>query len=300
MSDPESIGNLLTAAAVFGLMLSMGLSLTLADFSRILKTPIPFTIGVIGQLVLLPLVAFALAFAFNLPSAIALGLIIIAACPGGSTSNAFSFMARGDVALSVSLTAFSSLIAFVSIPFVVNLGLNLFGREEAQVQLSFLSLAQGVFLTTALPVLIGMGVRYRLPSLAQRLVKPLFFVAFLGILAPSILLVGELPKMLQGTNAWYAFSATALNVIMVVLGYGIALGARLDTRQARTLGIEIGVQNFGLVLLIVLVYLKDPTLVLPAFIYLPSMLITGFLFALLAQRDKKFESALVDGERADA
>jgi bile acid:Na+ symporter, BASS family len=272
--------------AVFSLMFVMGTTLVMGDFRRLLDEPKPVVVGLLGQFVALPLVAFAIAYFLKLPDYIAIGLILIAACPGGTTSNAFSFMARGDVALSVILTSVSSLFAFVTIPFILPIALEFFSSSEATIALSFWEVATSVFLSTALPLVIGMTLRHFQADFCEKIRKPIFNLSFLVLMVPAVVTVVSFKDMYTPSDFLYSLSALALNVIMVAIGYGLGWMAKFSPSISRTIAIEIGIQNYGLAILLALVFLKDPRFLLAGSIYLPSMFLTGFAIVFLAKLQK--------------
>ena len=275
--------SLIPTLTLFAMMLAMGMTLRLDDFRRIAMHPGPIGFGLLGQLVLLPLAAFAIAALLALPQTYAIGLVLIAACPGGVTSNVLAHYARGDTALSISLTAFSSLVAFATVPLIVTLGIRAFGGASGAIELSAAEMAWTLLLTTALPVFLGMAaLRYR-PHLAARLQRPLL----LGSTGVLLLLVAGLGVSLWSSEENIAslfgrtLPAVAL-LIGVMTGFGM-LGARalgLDAAQGRTIAIELGIQNFNLAMVVAVTVLDEPRYVGPALIYLPVMFV--FAFGLIA------------------
>lgn len=262
-------------AGVILMMFSMGLELRLADFRRVFRSPFAVTVGMLGQLALLPAAALVLALLLRLPDYIAIGLMILAACPGGSTSNAFGYLARGDVALSVSLTTLSAALAFVTTPLIAGLGIAVFGAQDAGIRLSFLDTSLSVIFTTIAPVALGMVVGGRFPEASRRLKIPLFLAGLAGVLFPSIDLITDNADRMAESLGTAALAAALLNVSMVLAGLGIAALLRLPEPQGRSIALEIGLQNYGLAVVIILNFLNDPRMLLPGLFYLPCMLATG-------------------------
>ncbi len=153
------------------IMLGLGLSLTVADFTRVAKFPKPVVLGLFCQILLLPLACFFIAKAFGLAPALAVGLMLLAASPGGTTANLFSHLAHGDVALNITLTAINSVLAILTLPLVVNLSLAHFMGADGSLPLQFDKMVQ-VFVIVLVPVAIGMGLRQRWPAFAARMEKP--------------------------------------------------------------------------------------------------------------------------------
>lgn len=186
--------NWIPTLTLFAMMLALGMTLQVSDFRRLMVLRRAVALGLTGQLVLLPTVAFGLAHAFSLPATQAIGLVLIAACPGGVVSNVLTKLARGDVALSISLTAASSVVAFVTVPFLVGLAMTVFAGEDRRIELGFGEMAAPLFLTTALPVLAGMLVLRFWPRWAARLHRPLLGISTALLM---MLLVGLTIGMLR-------------------------------------------------------------------------------------------------------
>lgn len=263
-------------ATLFVMMLSLGMTLHADDFRRLLVAKRAMAFGLLGQLVLLPATAFAIAAALGLSHHLAVGLVLIAACPGGVTSNILSYFARGDVALSISLTAVSSVVSFVTVPFLTTWAMRAFGGAGATIEMSMVEMATTLFGTTALPVLLGMATLRWRPVLAGRLHRPLLNGSG-GVLL--LLVVG------LGVSVWGSASdigrlvtrgtppVALLIASTTSIGFGGARLLGLSAASGRTLGIEIGVQNFNLALVVGMTILKDPLYVGPALVYLPLMLL---------------------------
>jgi bile acid:Na+ symporter, BASS family len=275
---------------VMALMISLGLGLTIKDLAYALTRPKSMAIGLVGQLIMAPLVAFLICTIFSLPPYIAVGLMIIAACPGGATSNAFTVMARGDVALSVSLSAISSLVIFFTLPFIVNLSVEHFLSGQGAVKLSFADSAARVFMTTALPIAVGMLARRFVPAGSRLLEKPLYYTGFGLLLIPAFSFFAEFGPMLKAGGALAASSAILLNVTMMVLTYGVSATMGLSGQLRRTLSLEVGIQNFGLVLVIIVTFIGDIRMILPALLYLPSMFITAIIVGRMGRNEPRLSS----------
>ncbi len=268
-------------------MISLGLGLTIKDLLYALTRPKSMAVGLIGQVVAIPIVAFLICIVFQLPPYIAVGLMVIASCPGGATSNAFTVMARGDVALSVSLSAISSLITFLSLPIIVNFAMGYFLDDQVAVKLNFLDTAISLFRTTALPIVIGMLLNRFLPSLAKVTEKPLFYSGFALLMIPAFSFFAEFGPMLQGGGAFAASSSILLNVSMLAITYGVAAAVGLNGSLRRTLALEVGIQNFGLVLVVIVTFIGDMRMLLPALLYLPSMFITAAIVSRMGRGESE-------------
>jgi len=233
------------------------------------------SIGLLNQLVLLPLVAFGIAIGFALPSELAVGLMILAACPGGATSNLITHLAKGDAALSITLTAFSSLITVATIPFVVNYSIAYFIPGGEAQQLSVVGTVVSVLLITIIPVALGMLVLEKTPARAAKWDDPfrkLSAVFFIVIIMAAI--AKERANLVQYfVEAGPA--ALALNVATLVLGFLMAKLVRLDFRQGMTVAIESGVQNGTLGITIAATLLMNSVMTIPSAIYSLLMFATA-------------------------
>lgn len=283
----QSIDQIIPLVPVVGvllLMFSMGLRLELADFKLILEDPKLVGLGCFGQMLLLPAFGFLLCFAFSLPSHIAVGLMVIASCPGGATSNAFSVIVKGDFALSIVLTAISSLLAFLTVPLLLSLSLQAFGSSHAVLELDFFETAAHLFLNTALPITVGMLVRRYLRTIADKLARPVFAVAFTALVLPAVGFLFQFGSILSAADVLPSMTAILLNFAMVGAGFALGWLGRYPEKQNRTLAIEVGIQNYGLVLMIIATILADFSLLMPSLFYLPAMFISASLIGMLARR----------------
>jgi len=263
------------------IMFSMGLSLRIADFQRVLVQPRAACVGLVAQMVLLPLVAFALALgwraAFGIDPALAVGFVIIAACPGGVTSNLMTHMARGDTALSISLTAVSSVLSAATIPLIVNAATALFLGAEAP-PLPILGTVAGVFAIVTLPVILGMLVNGFAPHAAAR-IETACRRAAIGLFVIIVVAAVALEWRLIADNfADVVPLVLLLNLATMALGWGAARGARLSRERAIAITLEAGLQNGTLAVLIAATFLADETMVVPGGIYSILMFFTAGLF----------------------
>jgi len=278
--------------AIFSLMFSIGIGLSVQDFLYVIRNPKAALVGLTGQIILLPLIGAIIAIVFRLDPHIAIGLMIIAACPGGATSNAFSVLVKGDWALSISLTAMSSLLAFITLPLIINLSLVFFDYGDGTVTLSFIDSAKQLFFTTALPVLLGMVCRFYFPQFSRRISKPIFYFGFACLFYPMISVFRNFGGLIDPSNIIQSTSAILLNVTMMCVGAGLGTLFGLSRSQSRTLSVEVGIQNFALVMVVILIFLKDLTLITPAVFYLPSMYLSAFALSYLSRKHRDEMSGL--------
>ena len=280
----EIVGNI----ATFGLMLimfSMGVMLHVRDFINVIKTPRASVLGLVGQILLLPIIAFVICYLMELPATLAIGLMVLSACPGGPTSNAISMIAGGDTALSITLTALSGLIAFITAPLVMNFSLSYFQIQSVQLELPFIETSVRIFCTTVVPVCLGMYLGGKFPNLeAYR--QTIFRVGFGLVITTSLLLLIARSELLGSTHAMFA--ALFLNVAMMGLAYLLGRLLLKQEAQVRTITVEVGLQNVSLAIVIVLTTLKVFEMLSPTLFYLPIAYVTGFGFAYLMRlRDRR-------------
>ncbi len=269
--------------ALFAVLFGMGLSLVPEDFRRVVRHPKAKLVGLACQLVMLPAVAFALALLFRLPGEVAVGLMVLAACPGGATSNVITHLARGDSALSVTLTAISSTACVFTIPWIVGWSMEWFLGGGAAVQLPFWKTLGQLTAVTIVPIVCGMALRAARPALAQRLERPagVFALVFLALIIAAAV---AREKDLAHQFAVAGPAAITLNLLTMALGFAAGWVFRLPRPQRITLSIETGIQNGTLALAIALGLLESPRIAMPAVVYSLFMFVTGGLMIALAGR----------------
>lgn len=257
-------------------MLGMGLSLVPEDFRRITRYPKAVAVGTVCQIVLLPLIGALIALVVPMQPELAVGLIVLAVCPGGPSSNLVTYLAKGDVALSVTLTAVSSMITVFTIPLFTNLALQHFLGERAAIALPIGSTMLQIFLITLLPTAIGMAIRHQSPGSARRLEKPMSRLA-VGLLALIIvlLLVREGSK-LPGFLVQVGIGVVLLNLLATLAGFLAGKLFQLPLAQQICIAIEVGIQNGTLAIAITAGLLNNPDMAVPAAIYSLLMYVTGF------------------------
>lgn len=259
------------------MMLGMGLSLVPEDFQRVRKYPKAIAIGLISQLILLPVIGFAIAKVVPMQPAIAMGLMIVALCPGGPSSNIITFLAKGDVALSVTLTAFSSVITVFTIPVFANLAYQHFLGQTAEIVLPIGSTIGQIFVITILPIAIGMGLRQMFPELARRLEKATNRLAVALLATIILLLIIREWNRIPGFIVQVGVGVVLLNVISMLAGFYLSKLAKLNSAQQICITIEVGIQNGTLAIAIAAGLLNNPDMAIPAAIYSLFMNITGFI-----------------------
>ena len=259
------------------IMLGMGLSLTLADFKRIMQYPKAMIIGLLNQLVLLPLVGFLLMAYWDMKPEYAVGLILLAACPGGATSNLLAYLGKGDGALSISLTAFSSLITIFTIPFIVNYGMKLHLGKEQYVPLPVLQTILQVMVITVIPVAIGMAIKSKREKLADKAERPVKIASAVLIVVIILGVVLKNKDIILPAFKTVGLAALLLNLITLFLGILTSKMVGLSFKQASTISIESGIQNGTLAISIAMgaTLLNNPEIAIPPAVYSIIMFVTG-------------------------
>ncbi|HEY1147115.1 MAG TPA: bile acid:sodium symporter family protein [Pseudoduganella sp.] len=266
------------------IMFSLGLGLTPADFGRIVRQPRALLVGVLCHFVLLPLVCFTMVQAAGFTGAFAVGFMILAACPTGSTSNLLTYIARGDVALALSFTAVASVLTIFTLPLVVTFALQYFAGSSQAVNAPAGAMMGQIFLMLGVPVVLGMFVRHRWPQQALKLEKTCTKVATVLFILIVAAAVAKNWALLRDNFTTLAPFAVALNVTMLLVGFLVAWLARLSRRQSVTLGIETAVQNATLGLVIASTMLKQDAMAVPVALYGVLMYAGGLLFAYAMRR----------------
>ncbi len=266
------------------IMFSMGLGLTTGDFKQVVLKPKAFTLGLICQFITLPLIALAVAKFFALNNELAVGLMIIAVCPGGVTSNVYAKLSNADVALSIALTAVTSLASVLTIPFIVNWALTHYMGADSAVEMPIFKSIMGIFVITSLPVLAGMWLKHNKTQLADKWEKILSKVAvvlFVLIVVAAVLKEREnfIPYMQMSGKA-----TLLLNLATMVVAMIVAQVFRLPQNQGKTIMLECGIQNGTLAIMIAATFLNNQAMAIPGAIYSLQMFVTGALVIFLAKR----------------
>lgn len=281
MNSPPIVSVLLPLGLAV-VMVSLGLSLTVADFRRILVMPRGVIIGLANLLVLSPLLAFGVAAGWGLSATLAVGLVLLGASPGGTMANLLTHLARGDTALSVTMSALSSVAAVVTVPAFLGLAIEVFDARGLGQDVSMLGIVARVFLITILPLSIGMRIRARSPERAQAVeggLRRAALTAFVLIVAAAVL--SELDTLRESFAA-VAGAAITLNLVAMGSSYAIARLSRLDQRQATAIAMELGIHNSTLAIAVATVFSDE--LAVPAAVYSVFMFLTAGAFARLMLR----------------
>ena len=279
MEIAKTIAPVCLAIIMFGL----GLGLTTSDFTRVLKTPRDFFVGFLSQVILLPVIAFGLILIIPMPIEIAMGVMIIAAAPGGVTSNVLTKFANGDVALSVSLTAVVSLLAIFIVPLIVFNSANFIGVEVTK-EISMKSIAVKMFFVVTVPVLFGMIVRSLMTDfiisktlIIQRLSIILFLIVFISIW------VEEWDKIVSFI-ARAGLVTGILNLVMIFVGYYVAKMFASGVPQRKCISLECGLQNGTLAVVVATQLFDEMVFMVPTAAYALIMFVTSIFFVLIVRK----------------
>lgn len=273
----------LLGVALGVIMLGLGLSLTVADFRRVLQLPRAIAVGLACQMLILPFACYGIAKAFALPPELAVGLMLLAASPGGATANLYSHLAKGDVALNITLTAVNSLLCIVTMPFIISLSMSAFMEADTTIPLQFGKLVR-VFALVLIPAIIGMTVRAKKLDFALKLEKPvkILSAAFLLIVVIGAV-VQERDKLVE-SFAQVGLSALAFNLVSMGVGYFVPKLFRIPEKQAISIGMEIGIHNGTLAMTIANDVLGNKVMRIPPAIYSLIMFFTAAAFGAIVAR----------------
>ena len=266
------------------IMFVLGLGLTGADFLRVIKQPRNFFVGASSQIILLPIIAFILVKTWPIAPELAIGVMIIAAAPGGVTSNLLTSFAKGDVALSISLTAIISLLCVITIPFIVLTSVELLGGSNITKDISLLSMSRDMFLIVTVPVILGMLLRKFSSAVALKLepiAKKISIVLFV------LVLLGAIAAERENVISYFAQAGLItliLNVVMMVVGYYVAQFLASGTKQKKCITIECGLQNGTLAIFVATSIFGGGMYVIPAATYSLIMFATSLMFVYLVRK----------------
>ena len=269
------------------IMLGLGMSLTIQDFLRVIKIPKDFLVGFICQLILLPIIAFILIKILNTPAELAIGVMLIAAAPGGVTSNVLTKFAKGDVALSISLTAITSLISIISVPLIVFNSINFFEIDNVSKDISMIGIALKMFFVVTVPVIIGMIFRHFAKDfvdnkylIIQRISVALFALVFIAIYIEEW---NNIVSFIMRAG----LIALILNITMMIIGFYAAKFFASGVAQQRCISLECGLQNGTLAAFVGTQIFNSDSIVflVPAAAYALIMMVTSILFIFIIKKN---------------
>ncbi|MEL6698926.1 MAG: bile acid:sodium symporter family protein [Bacteroidota bacterium] len=273
--ESSFLTDVLLPASLFIIMLGMGLSLVVDDFRRVFSQPKAALIGLGNQLIFLPLIAFGLTQVISMPNTFAIGLMLIAACPGGVTSNLISHVSRGDTALSISLTAISSLISLLTIPLIVGFAFDYFSESGQVVDVDEVGMLLQILVIVLIPVGLGMLIRSRSAAFAIRMDRPVRIVSTVLFLVILLSIIIKERANIVDYVSQIGLATGALNVLTMSLGFLTARLFRLNLKQSITISIESGIQNGTLAIVIAVTVLANSTISIPAAVYSLLMFVSG-------------------------
>lgn len=273
------ITNTLLPIALGVIMLGLGLSLTIADFTRVVRYPKAIIVGLTIQMLVLTTVCFVITILFKLPPELAVGMMLLAAAPGGATANIYSHLAHGDVALNITLTAINSLLSLLALPFIVSFSLQYFMGADQYVPPPFKKIIE-VGLIILVPVVIGMVVRHRFTTFADKAEKPIRIFSVLLLAGLVVASLAQQWQVLVQHAAQVGLACIVFNIVSMAIGYRVPLALKLPEKQAIAIAMEIGIHNGTLAIFIALTILNNGTMSIPAAIYSLIMFVTASLFAL--------------------
>ena len=279
----SGIITILLPLALAIIMIGLGMELTPKDFSRVTKEPKAVLIALFCQLVILVSIAFIICKVLALPPLLAVGLMLLAASPGGSTANLFSYLFKGDIALNITLTAINSVIAAFTLPFIVNFSIQHFMNDGQQISLQFSKILQ-VFAIIIIPVCIGMLIRHYAPNFTEKLNKPLriFAVSFL-----ILIIIGAVAKERHQILEYLAqvgLATVLFCLCSLIIGYFVPRLLGINSAQARACAFEIGIHNSTLAMTIALTVMASSTIAMPAAVYSIFMYVFAAVFGMLLNK----------------
>jgi bile acid:Na+ symporter, BASS family len=272
------------------IMLGLGLSLTLDDFRRVTKYPKAVTVALVCQMVLLPVLCFFLVKLSDLEPALAVGLMLLAASPGGATANLYSHLSNGDVALNISLTAINSVLTLFTLPFIVNFSLDYFMDSSQYVPMQFSKVLE-VFGIVLIPVAIGMIIKMRFENFAARMEKPVKIASALILIVIIISVTIREKQLLSDYLTTLGVPVLLFNLLSLACGYFIPRWLNIDRRQSIAIGMEIGIHNGTLAIFIALSVLGNSSIAVPPAIYSLLMFFTAAMFGYLV-KNRRLENAI--------
>jgi bile acid:Na+ symporter, BASS family len=277
------LADVLLPLALGIIMLGLGLSLTVEDFLRVARIPRAVFVGLFVQTIVLPAVCYGIAVAFALPPELAVGLMLLSASPGGATANLFSHLAKGDVALNITLTATNSLLSLVTLPFIVQMSLKAFLDADQQIPIQPQKVVQ-VFAIVLVPVVIGMAIRRARASLAISLDKPVRTASAVFL---ALVVVASILKERANVGGYIrevGLSALAFNLVSLAVGYFVPLLVKLPKKQAIAIGMEIGIHNATLAIAVANNVLGNSKMAIPPAVYGVLMFGTAAAFSFVMNR----------------
>ena len=270
-----SITGIILAISLMIIMFGMGLSLTLADFKRVVTYPKAVFVGLISQIVILPLIGYLIAIGLNLSPTIAIGIMLLAACPGGATSNLLTHLAKGDLALSVSLTAIASLLSIITIPIIVQFALVEFSDQSQVISVDAVTMIKQLLVIVIIPVSIGMLIKARFSIFADKMEKPVKIASAIIFILVIIGVIFSIRDVFMDYLGEAGLPSILLNITTMLIGFLLAMLFKLTKPQAISISIETGIQNGTLAITLATIALNNAEYSIVPAIYGLLMFFTG-------------------------
>ena len=277
--ESTALTQIVIPVCLFVIMFGMGLSLVVNDFTRIVAEPKAVSIGLFGQLILLPLCGFLIAYMLVDNPIYAIGIMLLTACPGGTTSNMMTLFAKGDLALSITLTAVSSLFAFISIPLILTLSLSFFSADNEVSEISLVKTISSLLVLTLFPIFLGMLIRHYFLFWAKRLEPFINKFALIFIVLLVIGLVIQERSHILSSLIQIGPAVLLLNISTILSGYLLSRSFNLSDKQTTSVSLEVGIQNSALAILFATTILHSAEMAIPAACYSLIMYFTGSMIA---------------------
>ncbi len=278
-----STAGIILAISLMIIMFGLGLSLTSKDFKRIFLYPKAILIGLTSQIILLPIIAYVVATYFNVSPIIAVGIMLLAACPGGATSNLVTFLAKGDLALSISLTAFASMLSFITIPLILQFALNTFLNDNQVITLDTFSIIKQMFAIIIIPVSLGMIVNAKATKFARSMDKAVKIASTVIFVLVMVGLVYTLRAVFFDYLKQAGLPVMVLNIATMIIGLLLGLAFRLPKSQTVSISIESGIQNGTLAITIATLTLNNAEFAVVPAVYGLLMYITATIAVVLGR-----------------
>jgi BASS family bile acid:Na+ symporter len=280
---PDVVQTLLPLALAF-IMFYLGLTLVVGDFRQVAQRPKALLVGLAAQVLLVPLAGFAVANLSGLAPAMAVGLMVLAACPSGVSSGLLTHLARGDTALAISLTAVTSLAAVLTLPLVVGAAFQFFMASELAVQLPVVAMVKGIFILTTLPVLLGMALRWRFAERVMRVEPTIGKVTTTLFVLIVLNTFWDQRQVLEDNLPRLGPAVLVLNVLILVGAYGLSRVTQLNRRDRIAVITECGLKNSALGIVVCLQWLQQPAMSAPSVVYALSMNVFALTFVVLMRK----------------
>jgi len=271
----SSTSGIILAISLIIIMFGMGLSLTIADFRRILIYPKAIFVGLTSQIIILPIIGYLIAIGLNLSPTIAIGIMLLASCPGGATSNMLTHLAKGDLALSVSLTAIASLLSIFTIPLILQFALSEFSNQNQIINIDAFTMMKQLLVIVIFPVVIGMVVKRTSPSFAIKMDKPIKIMSTIIFVLVILGVIYSIKDVFISYLNEAGLPSLMLNITTMTLGFLFAILLKLSKPQAISISIESGIQNGTLAITIATISLNNVEYAIAPSIYGLLMFVTG-------------------------